>query len=27
MGMRPIKGYDEELLVYRVAFADQPDAA
>jgi class 3 adenylate cyclase len=27
MGLRPIKGYDEELLVYRVAFADQPDAA
>jgi class 3 adenylate cyclase len=27
MGMRPIKGYDEELLVYRVAFAERPNAA
>ena len=26
-GMRRIKGYDEEFLVYRVAYAERPDAA
>jgi adenylate cyclase len=27
MGMRLIKGYDEELLVYRIPFAEQPNVA
>jgi len=26
MGMRRIKGYDEEFLVYRVTYAEEPDA-
>jgi len=27
MGMRRLKGYDEEFLVYHVAYAERPDAA